>query len=84
MYGDVEVGLENGSLMVNFEPAPDLSGILSHWHYNTFIIELMNINTLPKGTVKFVTNEHNEPVEMKIYIPNPDFYFTELKLFKQK
>ncbi|MFW5701233.1 MAG: serine hydrolase, partial [Cyclobacteriaceae bacterium] len=84
MYGDVEVSLENGSLMVNFEPAPDLSGILSHWHYNTFIIELMNINTLPKGTVKFLTNEHNEPVEMKINIPNPDFHFTELKLYKQK
>lgn len=84
MYGDVNVGLENENLVVNFGPAKNLTGLLTHWHFNTFVIELNNIKTLPKGTVKFVTNENNEPVEMKIDIPNPDFYFTELKLYKQK
>jgi CubicO group peptidase (beta-lactamase class C family) len=83
LYGDVEVKLENGRLLLNFKPSYSLVGDLYHWHYDTFTIKLRNSPTLPKGTVNFILNEEGKPEELKINIPNPDFDFTELILKKR-
>ena len=82
LYGDVEVKLENGKLVLYFVPTPIFVGDLSHWQYNTFSIKLRNIYSLPQGTVNFVLNDKGKVTEVQIDIPNPDFDFTELKLFK--
>jgi hypothetical protein len=82
LYGDVEVKLENGKLVLYFVPTPMFIGDLSHWQYNTFSIKLRNIYSLPQGTVNFVLNDKGKVTEVQIDIPNPDFDFTELKLFK--
>ncbi len=84
LYGDVDVKLENGKLVVYFVPTPMFVGDLAHWQYNTFSIKLRKIYSLPQGTVNFILNDKGKPVQMEIDIPNPDFDFTELKLFKIK
>lgn len=82
LYGDVEVKSENGKLVVYFVPTPMFVGDLEHWQYNTFSIKLRKIYSLPKGTVNFILNDKGSVTQMEIDIPNPDFDFTELKLFK--
>jgi CubicO group peptidase (beta-lactamase class C family) len=83
LYGDVEVRLEKGHLVLDFVPSETLIGDLYHRHYDTFTIKLRNSPTLPKGTVNFVINADGKPEELKIDIPNPDFDFTELILKKK-
>jgi len=83
MYGDAEVILKNNQLIVNFLPTPIFSGVLTHWHYDIFRIKLTDIPSLPEGTVQFIIGPDGTVEEMKIDIPNPDFYFTELE-FKRK
>jgi CubicO group peptidase (beta-lactamase class C family) len=83
MYGDVKVVLENNVLKINFLPTPIFSGTLRHWHYDIFRIKLEDVPSLPEGTVQFIIGPDGKIEEMKIDIPNPDFYFTELE-FKKK
>ncbi len=82
LYGDVQVKLENDKLVLYFVPTPMFVGDLSHWQYNTFSIKLRNIYSLPQGTVNFVLNDKGKVTEVQIDIPNPDFDFTELKLYR--
>ncbi len=35
-YGDVEIALENGKLVMRFSHTPALTGNLEHWQYDTF------------------------------------------------
>ncbi len=84
MYGDATVAVEDGHLVVAFQPNPDLVGDLSHWHYDTFVIEWRKqFAWFDKGTVQFVMDASGEVVEMKIDVPNDDFWFTELEFKKR-
>ncbi len=84
MYGDATVSVEDGQLVVALKPNPDLVGDLSHWHYDTFVITWrQNFPWFGKGKVQFLLGENGNVVEMKMDIPNHDFWFTELE-FKKK
>jgi len=84
MYGDAIVTLENGHLVVQFLPNPDLTGDLSHWHYDTFEVEWRHeFPWFGKGTVQFLLDKTGNVVEMKVDVPNEDLWFTELE-FKRK
>ncbi|MEA3505020.1 MAG: DUF3471 domain-containing protein [Bacteroidota bacterium] len=84
LYGDAEVSISNGKLVVQLVPAPLFVGDLNHWHYDTFEVEFCNFPSLPKGKVSFVLDVKGEVEEMRIDVPNPDFDFTELKFYKIK
>ncbi len=81
IYGDVQVAVEHGALVIHFLPTPSFVGDLTHWQYDTFQIELRD-PVLPTGLVTFVLNEDGVAEEMRINIPNPDFDFTELELHR--
>ena len=84
MYGDATVTLENGRLVLQFLPAKDLVGDLHHWHYDTFEIKWRKeFAWFGAGKVQFFMNEKADVVELKIDVPNEDFWFTELE-FKRK
>jgi hypothetical protein len=83
VYGDVNVGLENGKLVLKLLPTPMFIGDLEHYQYNTFSISLRDIINLPKGTVNFILDAQGKVSEMVLDIPNPDFDFTELKFYKR-
>ncbi len=84
VYGEVTVSISNGKLLLQFSKTPIFKGYLTHWHYNTFEIEMKKVHSLPKGKCSFIIDEMGEVEEMRIDIPNPDFNFRELKLMKQK
>jgi len=84
MYGDAKVKLENGVLVVQFLPNPDLIGDLTHWHYDTFVIKWQKeFAWFDEGTVQFILDKSGKITEMKIDVPNEDLWFTELE-FKKK
>ena len=82
LYGNAEIKLQKDHLVLDFLPADKLIGDLSHWHYDTFVIKLRNSPTLPEGTVKFIIGKDGKVEELRVDIPNPDFYFTELEFKK--
>ena len=82
LYGNAEVKLKDGHLVLDFLPSDVLIGDLSHWQYETFKIKLRHSPTLPEGTVTFILNKEGKAEELKVDIPNPDFDFTEL-VFKR-
>ena len=80
MYGNAEVRLENGKLVLAMLPNPDLVADLAHWQYDTFVIEWRKkFPWFGDGTVQFVLDQNARVSEMKIDVPNEDFWFTELE-----
>lgn len=83
VYGDVKVEIRKGKLYLIMTHTDIYQGELSHWHYDTFSIKFPLAPSLPAGTVTFLADKKGKVAEMKIDIPNPDFDFTQLKLYKQ-
>ncbi len=84
MYGNAKVYMEDGQMMVHLEPTDIFVGTLTHWQYNTWKVEMKKMPSLSYGLVNFLIDDRGEVTEMQIDIPNPDFYFTELKFLKVK
>lgn len=84
LYGDATVTLNNGTLNLKFEPAPDFNSDLKHWEYDTFTINFKEYPSLPEGTAHFLINAEAKVTELEVDVPNPDFDFTELKFLKVK
>lgn len=84
MYGNCTVEVEGDHLKFQFEPTPLFRGSMTHWHYDTFKLNWSTDMMLPSGTVQFVLNPEGKVEEMKIVVPNPDFYFEELEFLKLK
>jgi hypothetical protein len=84
MYGDAQVTVEGEHLAIKFLPNPDLTGDLSHWHFDTFEVQWRRrFPFFGKGKVQFLLDEQGKVIEMKVNVPNDDFWFTELE-FKKK
>jgi len=85
LYGGVEVtkGL-NGNLLIDFLPTALFKGELQHWHYDTFLLSWSTQMMLHPGKVTFILGADGKTEEIKIFLENPDFDFTELKLVKRK
>jgi hypothetical protein len=84
LYGEAEVFLEKGQLVLDFLPSSRLIGDLTYLKGNIFIIRLRNNPSLPEGTVRFLTDDTGKPAELVVDIPNPDFDFTELEFLRKK
>jgi hypothetical protein len=86
MYGDAKVTLQKGKLVLELLPAPVFISDLAHLHYDTFVLKLRNTLSFVShgtGTVQFIRDKQGNVVEMKLDIPNRDFWFDELE-FKKK
>lgn len=87
MYGDAEIKLVDGKLVLNLLPAPVFISDLTPLHYDTFELKLRNTFSFiakGKGTVQFLRDKKGNVVEMVVDIPNNDFWFTELEFKKKK
>ncbi len=84
MYGSIQTKLENGSLKLKFENAPQLSATLGHWHYDTWEIKWDEIHAwFDFGTLKFNLNNDNEVIGISFDVPNYDIFFHEINAIKQ-
>lgn len=87
MYGDARVTKQQGKLVLELLPAPIFISDLAHLHYDTFLLKLRNtFSFVPHGTgtVQFIRDKKGNVVEMKLDIPNRDFWFDELEFKKKK
>jgi len=74
----VTVSFEAGHLVLRMLPNPDLVADLSHFHHDTFEIRWRRpFPWCGKGWAQFLTNTKGEIVEMKLDVPNDDFWFWE-------
>jgi CubicO group peptidase (beta-lactamase class C family) len=81
LYGEARIALENGGLVLRLLPAPDFVAELIHWHYDTF--ELKWRKDFPwfgNGRAQFVLDQDLAVAEIKLDVPNDDFWFYELEL----
>lgn len=85
LYGDATVELEDGFLVLRMLPNPDLVGDLTHWHHDTFLIQWRHeFPWFDDGWAQFVLNRNGKVVEMKLDVPNEDFWFHELEFRKRE
>ncbi len=85
MYGDATVTVENGKLVLRLLPNPDLIADLSHWHYDVFEARWRtDFAWFGRGTVRFVMDESAAISELRIVVPNDDFWFEELEFSKKQ
>lgn len=82
MYGDAKVSMSGKELHLKLLPTKAFSGMLEHWHHDTFRIKFED-EFLPAGFVTFQFNSAGEVVGFLIDLPNPDLHFTNLE-FKKK
>ncbi len=83
LYGDATVTLEDGSLVLRLLPNPDLVADLSHWHHDTFLIEWRHeFPWFDRGWAQFILDRAGTAVEMRLDVPNEDFWFHELEFRK--
>lgn len=81
LYGDVEVRVSEGGLVLKFLPNPALIGDLIPLHLNTFEVRWRQPNPWFEGGIgHFVLDDRGEPRELELDIPNDDFWFEELQL----
>lgn len=84
LYGDASVLIENGTLVLRLLPNPDLVADLSHWHHDTFLIEWRHeFPWFDRGWAQFVLDRTGAVAEMRLDVPNEDFWFHELQFRKQ-
>ncbi|MFM7770982.1 MAG: serine hydrolase, partial [Bacteroidota bacterium] len=82
MYGDVEVIKKGDSYKIDFKPTALFKGNLYHLGNERFALDWTTQMMLPDGVVQFVRNTNGDIQEMRIEVENPDFDFSELKLFR--
>ena len=84
LYGDATVTLESGALVLRLLPNPDLVGDLTHWHHDTFqVVWRHDFPWFGRGWVQFVLDRDGKVQELKMDVPNEDFWFEELE-FKRR
>ena len=81
MYGDGRITLEDGKLVLELLPNKDLVADLTHWHYDTFKLEWrQEFAWFNDGWIQFELDIQGDVIEMKMDVPNDDFWFYELEL----
>ena len=84
LYGAAEVRLENGGLVLQLQPFPELTADLVHLHYDTWkIVWRKSFAWFAEGTVQFVPDAAGVFQELRLDVPNDDLWFDELK-FRRK
>ena len=84
LYGTATVTLENGGLVLRLLPNPDLVADLTHWHVDTFHLKWRrDFPWFAEGKAQFVLDNQARITEMKLDVPNGDFWFWEPKFLRQ-
>ena len=76
-YGDINITLENGKLVMSFSKTPSLTGEMEHWQYDTFVARWRDRELRADAFVTFSLNPDGsiDEVKMKAFSPATDFSF---------
>jgi CubicO group peptidase (beta-lactamase class C family) len=84
LYGKATVTLEGGALVLRLLPNPDLVADLSHWHLDTFHLKWRkDFPWFADGKAQFVLDPRARITEMKLDVPNEDFWFHEPRFMRK-
>jgi len=84
LYGDATICIEKDNLVLRLLPNKDLVADLTHLHYDTFVIHWRNeFAWFSEGTAQFLLNAAGDVAELRIEVPNDDFWFHELELIRK-
>jgi hypothetical protein len=85
LYGNATVAVENGGLVLRLLPNPDFVADLTHYQYDTFTLKWRKaFPWFADGKVQFLMNQDAKVTEMKVDVPNDDFWFNELEFKRIK
>jgi CubicO group peptidase (beta-lactamase class C family) len=83
MYGDAKVEFKDGKLRLALLPTAKLTAELIHWQHDVFQIKWdRNFAFFGMGKAQFILNNSSEAAELKLDVPNEDFWFDELEFKK--
>ena len=76
-YGEVNIAMENGKLVLRFSHSPDLTGDLEHFQYDTFIARWRNRELRADAYVTFALKPDGgiDQVHLAAVSPATDFSF---------
>ncbi len=76
-YGDIEIRLQGGKLILSFIPTPPLVGDLEHWSYDTFVVRWRDRELRADATLAFALNPDGtiDQAKMAPVSPETDFSF---------
>lgn len=76
-YGDIDIALEDGRLVMRFTRTPSLVGDLEHWQYDAFIVRWRDRELRADAYVTFALNPDGtiDQVKMRAVSPETDFSF---------
>ena len=79
MYGDIRIKKEDQKLFIEFQSSPDLKANLSHWHYDTYLINWVKQQAwFSFGTVQILKDNNGKPNKLLFDVPNDDIFFEEI------
>lgn len=85
LYGAATVTLEEGGLVLRLLPNPDLVADLTHWHLDTFHLRWRKLFPwFADGKALFVLDNAARVTELKLDVPNEDFWFWEPRFVRQR
>jgi CubicO group peptidase (beta-lactamase class C family) len=82
-YGDAVVAIEDGHLVMRLLANPQLVADLTHLQLDTFVLAWRHdFPWFSEGTAQFIFDKGAEIAELKLDVPNEDFWFDEIDLRK--
>lgn len=82
-YGDAVVTLEHGTLVMRLLANPQLVADLTHLQLDTFVLAWRHdFPWFSEGTAQFILDKEAQVAELKLDVPNEDFWFDEIDLRK--
>ena len=84
VYGDATVTLENGSLVLRLLANPHFVADLTHLQLDTFVVSWRHdFPWFGHGRAQFIVDSDTRITQLKLEVPNEDFWFEELDLRRQ-
>lgn len=76
-YGDINIMMENDHLVMQFSHTPDLTGDMTHWQYDTFLVRWRDRQLRADALITFSLNPDGsiDEAKMKAASPATDFSY---------
>lgn len=84
LYGDATVAVEGQKLVLRLLPAPEMVADLTPLDGDRFLLEWRaKFPWFDRGIAQFVTDGRGKVTDLKLDVPNQDFWFDELPLARK-
>ena len=83
MYGDIRIIKEGPHIYIEFLSSPDLKAELSHWHFDTYVLNWIKQQAwFSFGTVQILKDNNGKPNKLLFDVPNDDIFFEEINAIR--